>query len=258
MGLARLHQVEQSGRRLDGQRRDAGNVRLHFARAGPRPRNADVRSDIYSLGCTLYFMLTGRPPFPDGTVLQKLLQHQAEEPADAQSLRPDLPDELFKILRRMLAKSPAQRYQTPRALIRDLLTLATQYGLPALSLNTAMFAGDSTARAGWMRHIPWAAPMAMLLLIAALLSFMNRSGDADGRPPPIRHASVDAGRGSSWIEPVPVPSPASSRLRSDSAAAQGTNTPGTTSILRLRRLSAWSRQVNRRLNRPFPTRDGPI
>ncbi len=229
MGLARLHQVEHSGDDLTASGVTLGTFDYISPEQARDPRNADVRSDIYSLGCTLYFMLTRRPPFPDGTVLQKLLQHQAEEPADAQSLRPDLPDELFKILRRMLAKSPAQRYQTPRALIRDLLTLATQYGLPALSMNTAMFAGDSTARAGWMRHIPWAAPMAMLLLIAALLSFMNRSGDADARPPPIRHASVDAGRGSSSIEPVPVPSPASSRLRSDSAAAQGTNTPGATS-----------------------------
>ena len=46
------------------------------------PRNADVRSDIYSLGCTFFFMLTGRPPFPEGTVLQKLLQHQGDEPPD--------------------------------------------------------------------------------------------------------------------------------------------------------------------------------
>ena len=55
------------------------------------PRDVDVRSDLYSLGCTLFHMLTGRPPFPEGTVLQKLLQHQEEPPPDVCTLNPARP-----------------------------------------------------------------------------------------------------------------------------------------------------------------------
>ena len=49
------------------------------------PRDVDVRSDLYSLGCTLFYILTGRPPFPEGTVLQKLLQHQEDTPPDVRA-----------------------------------------------------------------------------------------------------------------------------------------------------------------------------
>ena len=52
------------------------------------PRDVDVRSDLYSLGCTLFHMLSGRPPFPDGTVLQKLIQHQEEPPPDVRTAQP--------------------------------------------------------------------------------------------------------------------------------------------------------------------------
>src|SRR6202021_550912 len=55
------------------------------------PRDVDVRSDLYSLGCPLFPLRPAPPPFPGGTVLQKLIQHQEEPPADVRSLNPDVP-----------------------------------------------------------------------------------------------------------------------------------------------------------------------
>jgi len=77
------------------------------------PQTADIRADIYSLGCTLYHLLTGRTPFPDGTALQKLILHQERKPIALKALRPDVPEGLVAVVERMLAKEPAKRYQTP-------------------------------------------------------------------------------------------------------------------------------------------------
>ena len=76
-------------------------------------RAADIRSDIYSLGCTFYFLLTGQPPFPGNSVMQKLFQHQKEEPKPIESFRSNVPPGLSAILKKMMAKQPAERYQTP-------------------------------------------------------------------------------------------------------------------------------------------------
>ena len=133
MGLARLHQVEPAGNDLTASGVTLGTFDYISPEQARDPRSADVRSDIYSLGCTLYFMLTGRPPFPDGTVLQKLLQHQGDEPPDPREFRADLPDDLVRIVWRMLAKSPEQRYQSPDELVADLLTFAANHGLRTTS-----------------------------------------------------------------------------------------------------------------------------
>lgn len=96
------------------------------------PRTADIRSDIYSLGCTVYHMLTGQPPYPEGTALQKLLDHQGKAPPDPRTLTSDVPPELSVIVQEMMNTDPDQRYQDPGQLLADLLTLATQLGLKSV------------------------------------------------------------------------------------------------------------------------------
>ncbi len=84
---------------------------------------ADIRSDIYSLGCTLYHMLTGFPPFPDGNLTERLLKHAQVEAPDVRNFDPKIPAGLAAICRRMLAKKPEDRYQTPTELLADLQAL---------------------------------------------------------------------------------------------------------------------------------------
>ncbi len=74
---------------------------------------ADIRSDVYSLGCTLYHMLAGRVPFPGDSVLRKLDAHRTRPPEPIRSRRLDVPVALALVLAKMMAKDPAQRYQTP-------------------------------------------------------------------------------------------------------------------------------------------------
>jgi len=82
--------------------------------------DVDARSDIYSLGCTLYFLLTGRPPYKEGTFLNTVLAHRDKPIPPLETQRHDVPEELVAVYRRMLAKNPEGRYQSMTEVIAAL------------------------------------------------------------------------------------------------------------------------------------------
>ncbi|MCA9241820.1 MAG: serine/threonine protein kinase, partial [Planctomycetales bacterium] len=165
MGLARLredddkHELTSSGATL-------GTFDYIAPEQARDPRNADARSDIYSLGCTLFFMLTGRPPFPEGTALQKLLQHQGEKAPDLRAVRPSVPRDLSRVVARMLAKRPEDRYEDPSALHAALSALVQRLGItPQIpGVGTPSYSDDSPLR----RHAPWIVSAAVLLVAWAV------------------------------------------------------------------------------------------
>jgi serine/threonine protein kinase len=87
-------------------------------------RRADIRADIYSLGCTLYRFLAGRVPFPDGNLTDKLKSHLERQPVPLPTLRPEVPRRLVQFVERMMAKDPAQRFQTPAEVVQALAPFA--------------------------------------------------------------------------------------------------------------------------------------
>jgi serine/threonine-protein kinase len=73
----------------------------------------DIRADLYSLGCTFYFILSGRVPFPGGTALEKVVKHQCDVATPLKTIRRDIPQKVVDIVERLLAKNPEDRFQTP-------------------------------------------------------------------------------------------------------------------------------------------------
>jgi eukaryotic-like serine/threonine-protein kinase len=110
----------------------------------------DHRADLYSLGCTLYFLLAGRPPFPDGNPIEKIIKHQLDAPMPLQALRPEVPTSVAEVVARLMAKSPADRFPTALAasealapLARDLLGMVS-----AVERPSGLFRGISGAPRG--------------------------------------------------------------------------------------------------------------
>jgi tRNA A-37 threonylcarbamoyl transferase component Bud32 len=85
---------------------------------------ADIRADIYSLGCTLYHLLTGQVPYPGGTLREKFHRHATERPEPLSRRRADVPPGLAQVLDRMMAPRPEDRYQTPGAVAAALAPFA--------------------------------------------------------------------------------------------------------------------------------------
>jgi serine/threonine protein kinase len=88
------------------------------------PHGADIRADLYSLGCTFYFLLTGQVPFPGGSLISKLDKQRWQTPTSIHQLRDDVSPAVAALVQKLMAKSPADRFQTPGELLRPLEELA--------------------------------------------------------------------------------------------------------------------------------------
>lgn len=95
------------------------------------PSAADARADLYGLGCTFYFLLTGRVPFPGGSTVDKLLRHQSREPEPLEQVCLGISTEVATVVRKLMAKRPEDRYQSASELLTAL------EALPALPLSAA-------------------------------------------------------------------------------------------------------------------------
>ena len=174
MGLARIDKMEMSQDDLTASGVTLGTFDYISPEQAKDPRAADLRSDIYSLGCTLYFMLTGQPPYPGGTMLQKLISHGNAPPPDARHIRANVSHELSAVIQRMLAKKPDDRYQNANDLITDLRLIAYKDGLTRSQGVVAAPANLENPIVLWLeRNAPWLAATTLLLLVAAWLQLSS-------------------------------------------------------------------------------------
>ena len=99
LGLAKLTEDDQASLTMANEENVLGTADYLAPEQALNSHEADSRSDIYSLGCTLYFLLTGSPPFPEGSISERLLKHQTARPESIFKVRPDAPPSLVDILR---------------------------------------------------------------------------------------------------------------------------------------------------------------
>jgi serine/threonine protein kinase len=114
LGLARVtfHDDEDHGFSLSQDGTVMGTPDFMSPEQAKNSHQVDWRADIYSLGCTFYYLLAGHVPFPGGSNIEKLVRHQMDQPQAIEQLRPDVPARVRAILQKMMAKRPDERYQT--------------------------------------------------------------------------------------------------------------------------------------------------
>ncbi len=127
-GLARMRSERKKGAGLTQMDAFMGTPEYVSPEQATDARSADIRADIYSLGCTFYFLLTGRPPFQADTILKVLMSQIEKEPQPVRELRMAIPESLSSIVSKMLAKDPLQRYQKPVEVAQALAPIIKLYG----------------------------------------------------------------------------------------------------------------------------------
>jgi len=122
-GLARLNQPERQGRLTQLGTR-VGTVDFLAPEQATDARDVDIRADVYSLGCTLFFLLAGRAPFPTGDAVDRLAARLDGPPPSVRAARRDVPAGLDAVVAKLMARDPADRYRTPAEVAAALAPFA--------------------------------------------------------------------------------------------------------------------------------------
>jgi len=129
MGLARFYRDDSDLLTIKYDDKNVLGTADYIAPEQTRNSRAiDVRADIYGLGCAFYFALAGHPPFPDMSLAEKIIAHQTKKPRSLREIRPDVPQELARLIDKMMAKDPKDRFQTAQE-VADALEMWTQVAI---------------------------------------------------------------------------------------------------------------------------------
>ena len=143
LGLALVNQDDSESLTLLYNDKVMGTADYLSPEQAVNSHEVDYRADIYSLGCTLYYMLTGHPPFPTGTLAQRIAMHQTKEPADIRESRPECPAALVEVCNKMMRKDPEERYHDCQEVKAALTQLLESGALVAQPAAVATVGGDS-------------------------------------------------------------------------------------------------------------------
>ena len=146
LGLALVSQDESESLTVLHNEKVMGTADYLSPEQAVNSHDVDSRADIYSLGCTLYYLLAGHPPFPKGSLAQRIAMHQSKEPADVRESRPDCPDSLVLVCQKMMKKDPDQRYQSCAEIKAALLGLLEDGSLEAPSSYASKSKNESNAK----------------------------------------------------------------------------------------------------------------
>lgn len=135
MGLARAQASEDSST-LTQEGSVMGTLDYVSPEQAMNAHTVDIRGDLYSLGCTFYFLLTGRVPFPGGTAMEKLSNHAFNEPTPVEQLRKDMPPGVAAVVHKLMAKKPEERFQMP-AELATVLAQGAAVPVSAIQLSAA-------------------------------------------------------------------------------------------------------------------------